>query len=195
MKCNYACNSLEHVIARRSFLGGAAAGLAALSANWGLSGLMHSAAAETLKASQKQILVIYLAGGLSQLESWDPKPNTDTGGPFRAIPTSVPGLHVSELLPKTARVMHNLSLIRSINTNENDHVVGQHLMVHGRRQTPASEYPELGAVAARALAPENSGLPGHVKIYPGGTGGRSADSAYLGPKYSSVVLGGGPPDN
>ncbi len=192
MLCDYACSSPQHLMARRQFLGGLAAGMGAAA---GLGFLTCPSAAAEMTRRQKRVICIYMNGGLSQLESWDPKPKTDTGGPFRAIPTSVPGLHISELLPATAQVMHHLALVRSINTNEFDHGLGQYLMLHGRRQTPAAEYPELGAVAARALAPEESGLPGHVKIYPGGAGGRSADSAYLGPKYSSIVLGGNPPSN
>jgi hypothetical protein len=170
-----------------------AAGVGAVA---GLGFLTRPAAAGQLAKDEKRVICIYMAGGLSQLESWDPKPKTDTGGPFAAIPTSVPGLQISELLPMTAKVMHHLALVRSINTNENDHGLGNYLMLHGRRQTPAAEYPEFGAVAARALAPEESGLPGHVKIYPGGAGGRSNDSAYLGPKYSSIALSGSaPPQN
>ncbi len=192
MHCSYACRSPEHQIARRQFLGELAAGAGSAV---GLSLLARPAAGAQLAKDQKRVICIYMNVGLSQLESWDPKPKTDTGGPFRAIPTSVPGLHISELLPLTAKVMHHVALVRGINTNENDHGLGQYLMLHGRRQTPAAEYPELGAVAARALAPEGSGLPGHVKIYPGGAGGRSADSAYLGPKYSSIALGGTPPYN
>jgi hypothetical protein len=138
------------------------------------------------------MLVINMAGGLSQLESWDPKPGTPTGGPFRAIPTSVPGLHISELLPRTARIMHHLALIRSINTHEDDHGKGDYIMSTGRRKTPAQDYPLLGAVVAKALENEESALPGNIVITPGGAG-RAADSAYLGPKYASVVLGNGKP--
>ena len=82
------------------------------------------AAMPELAANQKHILIFWMAGGLSQLESWDPKPKTDTGGPFRAIPTSVPGTHISELLPYTAKQMHRLAIVRSINTKENDHGKG-----------------------------------------------------------------------
>src|SRR5262249_42501480 len=62
-----------------------------------------------------------------------------------------------------------------------------------RRQTPAADYPVLGAVMAKTLAPAESPLPGHIVITPGGGGGRNNDAAYLGPKYSSVVLGNGQP--
>ncbi|MGD9720653.1 MAG: DUF1501 domain-containing protein [Pirellulales bacterium] len=188
MKCHYACQSEEHLLARRKFLGavaGAAGGM-----TFGVPQLVQ-AAVGGLAAKQKHILVIYLAGGLSQLESWDPKPGTDTGGPFRAIPTSVPGLHISELLPHTAQQMHHLAVVRSVNTKEDDHGKGAYCMTTGRRKDPVAEYPHLGAVGAKMLAPEDLPLPGHVHISSGGGGGSSNNAAFLGPKYASIVLGNG----
>jgi arylsulfatase A-like enzyme len=83
-----------------------------------------------------------------------------------------------------------------VDTAEDDHGKGAFMMTTGRRQTPAAEYPVLGAVAAKALTPDSSALPGHIQIAPWGGGGRNADSAYLGPKYSSITLGNGnPPPN
>ncbi len=102
MRCPYACGSMEHTLGRRSFvqsmLTGAGATFA-FAAGMGGSLLGSQAVAQQLETGRKRILNIFLHGGVSQLESWDPKPNTDTGGPFRAIPTSVPGMHISELLP------------------------------------------------------------------------------------------------
>ncbi|HND51440.1 MAG TPA: DUF1501 domain-containing protein [Pirellulaceae bacterium] len=194
MKCTYACQSNEHQIARRQFLGGMAAGAGLVVG--GLGALTRPAAAEQMKSEQKRVLVVNMHGGLSQLESWDPKPGTNTGGPFRAIPTSVPGTHICELLPHTAKQMHHLAIVRSVNTAENDHGKGAYMMLTGRKQTPAATFPEIGAVAAKCLTPDTSALPGHIRITPGGSGGRSNDSAYLGPKYSSVALGNGnPPPN
>jgi hypothetical protein len=70
------------------------------------------------------------------------------------------------------------------------------MMLTGRRQTPATEFPQIGAVAAKALAPEANSLPGHILITPGGGGGRGNDAAYLGPMYASLHLGNGnPPQN
>lgn len=193
MRCTYACRSPEHQVARRDFLKSLAVGAGAAA---GLAGPGRGSAMEQIAAGRKRVLCFNMHGGLSQLESWDPKPGTSTGGPFRAIATSVPGLHISELLPLTARQMHHLAVVRSVNTKEDDHGKGAYLMLTGRRQTPALDYPRLGAVAAKSLAPEDSPLPGHIIITPGGGGGRSADAAYLGPKYASVVLGGGqPPSN
>jgi hypothetical protein len=92
--------------------------------------------------------------------------------------------------------MHHLCLVRGVNTAEDDHAKGTYLMLTGRRQTPAADYPQIGAVAAKALAPADSSLPGHILITPGGGGGRGNEAAYLGPKFSSIQLGNGnPPQN
>jgi hypothetical protein len=191
MKCSYACGSDEHEIARRQFLGGLAAGTGAVIG--GLGWFAQPAAASQLAKARKRMIVVRLAGGLSQLESWDPKPQTETGGPFRAIPTSVPGTHISELLPHTAKIMHHLSLVRGVNTKNSDHGKGTYMMLTGRRKTPASEFPEVGAVVAKGLDQGNTALPGHIKVTANGGGNRGADSAYLGPKYASMSLNGGKP--
>jgi hypothetical protein len=178
------CGHEEHRMARRTFMGGLA--LVA-----GAAGIAPTALADQLKRNSKRMIVIDMHGGLSQLESWDPKPNTDTGGPFRAIPTSVPGIHISELLPQTAKQMHHLALLRGLNTKNDDHGKGTYMMMTGRRQTPAADYPEIGAVVSKAIDGNDRALPGHIKIRPSGGGGRSSDSAYLGPKFASISLGEG----
>ena len=186
MKCDYACNSAEHALSRRSFVGGLMAG--------GLSASLAAApaVAEQIKTKHKRVLNIFMHGGVSQLETWDPKPNTDTGGPFRAIPTSVPGIHICELLPHTAKQMHRLAIIRSLNTKNADHGKGQIEMTTGRNRMLGTDYPHLGAVAAKSLLPgDKFPLPGHILIRGGGSGGHQA--AYLGPKYASVVMDDGKP--
>ena len=176
MKCTYSCRSTEHLIARRGFLAGLAA--SATGAMIGGLGVFSSpVAAAKLSRQQKRVVVFNMHGGLSQLESWDPKPGTDTGGPFRSIETSVPGIRISELLPNVAKQMHHLCLVRGVNTSEDDHGKGAYLMQTGRRQTPAAEYPNLGAVCAKTMTLEDNPLPGHIIITPGGGGGRGNDSA------------------
>ncbi len=191
MKCNYACGTPDHLLSRRAFLAGAAMSGA------GLAWLTLPVTAKDLSSQQKRVLVIDLAGGLSQLESWDPKPGTPTGGPFLSIPTSVPGIHISELLPYTAKQMHHLALVRGLNSLETDHGKGAYVMQTGRREEPALTYPHLGAVAAKLLAAGDSPLPGYLQISPKGGGGfNKQDSAFLGPRYGSVTLGDGlPPTN
>ncbi len=190
MTADYACGSTEHTFSRRSLVGGLTAGLTA-----GLTGFgpMHRAVAGQLEQQQRRMLVIFLRGGVSQLETWDPKPKTDNGGPFRAIPTSVPGIHVSELLPHTAQQMHRLALVRSINSRENNHGKGAYLMTHGHPEKPAIERPHLGALCSRLLSADSNPLPGYIRITPSGGSAASNDAAFLGPKYAGVVLGDGQP--
>jgi uncharacterized protein (DUF1501 family) len=189
MRCTYACGSPEHSLSRRSFLAGLTAG------GLGLMGLGPAAARE-LDRKQRRVLVFWLSGGSSQLETWDPKPGTDTGGPFQTIPTSVPGIHICELLPYTARVMHRLALVRGVNTAEDDHAKGAVIMHTGRRPDPATHYPHLGSVCARLLGPEDSPLPGYIHITPRGHGIHPEDAGFLGPRFASVSLHDGKaPDN
>lgn len=191
---HYACNSREHVVHRRKFLqtmgSNAVAGGVVVG---GLGTLTHGVAAEEIKRQDMRIVVFNMHGGLSQLESWDPKPGTKTGGPCRSIPTSVPGIHISDLLPLTAKQMHHLCLIRGVNTSEDDHGKGAYMMLTGRRQTPAADYPQIGAVATKMLHSDSLGLPGHIVVVPSGGGGRGNESAYLGPKYASISLSGQKP--
>src|ERR1700722_6308070 len=105
MRHPYACNSQEHTLSRRQILGGFA-GTVAAAAMGGIGSLLSPAFAAEGKKHRKQGIFIWLDGGISQRESGDPKPNTQFGGPYRSIPTSVPGVHISELLPRSAKQMH-----------------------------------------------------------------------------------------
>lgn len=185
MQRNQGCNHLDHQIARRHFLAGAAGGAMGL-------GLLGSPAnAKKIKGQHKRVLQVYLQGGLSQLESWDPKPGTEYGGPFRAIPTSVPGMHISEILPYTAQRMHLLSIVRSINLKINDHRQGRLFMEKGRR---AGEYPYVGSIASKYLAPANSELPGYIHISTRGLSDSTA--AFLGAQHGQLKFEGvKPPQN
>ncbi|HEY7158403.1 MAG TPA: DUF1501 domain-containing protein [Gemmataceae bacterium] len=189
MWCSYACGSAEHALSRRNFLGSVATGtLGALT----LGSFVRPAFARELDKQQKRVLVIWLSGGSSQLETWDPKPGTSTGGPFQTIPTSVSGVHICELLPYTAKHMHRMALIRGLNTAENDHGKGAYIMHTGRRKEPAMKWPHLGSVCAKLLGDGDNPLPGYIHITPKGGGGvNSEDAAFLGPRYASIALSDG----
>jgi uncharacterized protein (DUF1501 family) len=191
MDAHYACNSPMHAFSRRQFLAGATAGAATM---LGFKDLLSPANADEIRRQEKRVLVIFLAGGVSQLETWDPKPGTSTGGPFQAIPTTVPGTHISELLPYTAHQAHRLAIIRGVNTAEDDHGKGAYIMQTGRRQSPAERSPHFGSVAAKLLGNEDSPLPGYIHVAPRGESGFNRnDAAFLGPRYASVTLGDGQP--
>jgi hypothetical protein len=157
------CGSPEHAFDRRRFLGAMAAGAAAVAADMTvLDVLKQPALAGELKSKQKRVILLWLAGGSSQLETWDPKPGTATGGPFRAIPTSVPGIQISELMPKMAQRMKHTCIIRSLNTKNGDHGGGAKLMMRGRMDDPSLRYPDLGAMLARELGQAHSAVPDYV---------------------------------
>src|SRR5258707_13260445 len=107
------CGSPEHLIDRRGFLTTAAAGTAA--AMTALNVLQEPALAGELRKQQKRVILLWLAGGASQLETFDPKPGAATGGPLRALRTNVPGVAISQLMPQMGRRMNhacsNCSLI------------------------------------------------------------------------------------
>jgi len=189
MKRHYSCGSEEHTIHRRALLESAAAASAL-----GLGGFLTGtrAVAEQVKSSRRQVLNVFLHGGVSQLETWDPKPDTDTGGPFRTIATSVPGIHICELLPHTAKQMHRLSIVRSLDTKNNNHGRGVVEMTTGHKQMAGTEYPHLGAVASKALTPDEFTLPGHILVRQS-AGKRNVESefhkaAYLGPRFASMAI-------
>ena len=172
---------------RRRWLGGMASAAAAV----GLGGAIESAVAAGLQSKRKQLLVVNHGGGLSQLESWDPKPGTDTGGPLAAIPTSVPGVHFAEWLPYTAKQAHHLTVLRSLSTGENDHGPGHYLMMTGRRIQTGFLYPTLPCWANQSLTPKELSVPGYIAV-----GQAQREAAFLGVRYDPVkVLVGKPIDN
>lgn len=181
------CTPIDHTVSRRAFLGGALGAL---------GGLASPAIAEALRQKEKQVLFVWLDGGLSQLESWDPKPGTEFGGPFRAIPTSVKGIHVSELMPRLAKQMHHLCVLRSVSTKDNAHSSGVDRIQRGDPQNRGVPYPHFGSAIAKLLGPTSSHLPPYVWIKPGNGGFRAEDAGFLGPKYGSLAFGDGkPPEN
>lgn len=185
------CKPWEHRLSRRRLLG-----FTAGASLWSLSSLLNPAVAQQMAVKEKQVLFVWIDGGMSQLESWDPKPNTVFGGPFRAISTSVPGVHVSELLPRTAKQMHHLAIVRSLCTQDNSHSAGVGRIQRGDPKNRGVTYPFFGSAVARLLGPGSSNLPPYVWIKPGSGGFLYQDAGFLGPKYGALAFGDGkPPDH
>ena len=185
------CTPAEHAASRRTFLGGLAAGAVAAAADMsGLNALTSPALAGELKRQGKRVILLWLAGGVSQLETFDPKPGAATGGPFRAIGTDVPGVHISELMPQMARRMKRTCVIRSLNTKIGDHGSGASLMMMGRRGEPSLQYPDMGAVLARELHQVDSAVPDYVSIYAQNEGRPSplGTAGFLGARYAPMEL-------
>jgi hypothetical protein len=191
MAKSFFCGSADHSLSRRAFLGTTAAATATLAADMSqLNALAAPDLAKTLKSNQKRVILLWLAGGASQLETWDPKPGTDTGGPFRSIQTDVPGLRISELMPKMAQRMKYTTTIRGLDTKNGDHGSGAKLMMRGRRDEANLKYPDLGAVIAREMGRIESKVPDYVTFYTQteGRGFAPGDSGFLGARYAPMEL-------
>ena len=175
-------------ISRRSWLQGTAAAL-------GAGAIAQSSRADAAISSRKQLLFLFLSGGASQFETWDPKPGTKTGGPFRPISTSIPGVQIGELLPHTAQIMHRLTVVRSLQSNIADHFQGHYALQSGR---VAPGYPVLGSAVAKLLEQPDDVLPGYVSIRRDGPKAYTdvGDAGFLGAKYEGVrVVNNQPPEN
>ena len=185
------CGSHEHDMSRRTFLGSLSVVGAGL---LGTSGAVNTFAADglnaALKKSNKRVILLWLAGGASQLETWDPKPGVPTGGPFADIPTDIPGVHISELMPKMAKRMKHSSIIRSLNTKDGGHGGGADLMLRGRRDEPTLKYPDLGAVVAKELGRMDSQVPDYVNFYTSteGRGSAKTTPGFLSARYGAINL-------
>ncbi len=191
----YFCGSPEHDISRRAFLSHAVAvGSGAL---LGTTGAVHALDEDSLNAalrgSGKSVILLWLAGGASQLETWDPKPGRLTGGPFGTIPTSIPGVHISELMPKMAKRMHQVSVIRSLSTGDAGHGTGAEMMLRGRKNEAALHYPDMGAILSKELGRADSKVPGYVSFYSQteGRGSGMTSPAFLGARFAAMELNNG----
>jgi hypothetical protein len=186
MNFDPACFSDSHLVSRRSLIANLALGAGCV------SGLIHPLVAKEIESKKKQVLIFLLNGGLSQFESFDPKPGTATGGPFRSIPTSVPGTHFCELLPHTAKIAHKLAVVRSVHAEK---VPGSHAgardYVETGRPPQLGPYPLMGPVLSKMLG-DSGELPGNIHIGPSNWGPRQ-DAAFLGPRHASLFLSGGRP--
>jgi hypothetical protein len=185
------CGSAEHGYSRRNFLGAAmATGAAAFADMSGLKILGTPALASELRRQQKSCIMLWLAGGASQMETFDPKPGAVTGGPFQSIQTSTAGIRISELMPKMAARLKDTCIIRSLNTRNADHGGGARMMMRGRAGEAAVDYPDLGSVLSRELGREGSEVPDYVSFYFATEGRGMAPGApgFLGARFGSMDL-------
>jgi uncharacterized protein (DUF1501 family) len=148
---------------------------------------MEAHASQEGRATRRasSVIILWMRGGPSQHETWDPKPAapSDYRGPLGSIPTKVPGIHLSGLLPKSAAIMDKWSIIRSLHHTDAGHSGGDQICFTGYPAGPnvdVNVMPSCGSIAAKRLQHENPKLPAYVMIPKGVPG---TDAAYLGPAY------------
>ncbi len=161
------------------------------------SGLFSNPAfSETAKRKQKRCILLWLCGGPSQFETWDPKPGTPTGGPFKSIPTAIPGVHFSELMPKCASIADKLAIIRSMKTTAKEHTQAINLLQRGHKPRPPFTRPTLGSVLSQQLGQLGSAIPNFILLDPCPQGNEFKGfkagnwAGWLGAEYAPVRTGG-----
>jgi hypothetical protein len=175
-------------LSRRDWLRLSGAGVVGFSMSGWLERL--AAASATDPQRKRACILLWMNGGPSQMDTWDLKPGHTNGGPYKEISTSVPGIKISEHLPKIARHMERMVLVRSMSTKEADHGRATYLMRTGRLPGGPIQYPSLGALVAKELERPEAELPGFVAIAPFRFFNQAAYGAgYLGPQYAPLVVG------
>jgi hypothetical protein len=189
------CSTSEHTLHRRLFLQGlSGAGAISLASYAGLFSLPAFAA--QAKREEKHCILLWLCGAPSQFETWDPKPRRITGGPFRAIPTKVPGVQISELMPKCAGILDQLSIVRSMSTKPSEHLQGINLLNRGAEPRQPFVRPVLGSVLAQQLGQLDSPIPSFILLDPCPEGNEFKEfkagnmAGWLGAQYGPVRAGG-----
>lgn len=118
------------------------------------------------KLGAKSLIILWMQGGPSQLETFDPHPDSKIGGETKAISTSIPGLKIASTLPQTAEIMHRATLIRSMISKEGDHERATYNMKTGWRPDPTLIHPAIGSVICHQTE-DNIEIPRHVSILSG----------------------------
>src|SRR5438445_13562386 len=172
-------------ISRRDWLRLSAAGVVGYS----LSGWLPRLAADTAGNPQRKrsCILLWMDGGPSQMDTFDLKPGHVNGGPFKEIPTAVPGIKISELLPKVAKHVDRMAIIRSMSTREGEHSRGMHYMRTGYLAQGPVHYPSLGSLVAKELGEDGAALPNYVSIAPYRLESPAAYApGFLGPRYAPL---------
>ncbi len=168
---------------RRSFLTATAAGV---SINGWLGQL---AAAAPVGQRPKSCILLWMAGGPSHIDTFDPKPEApaDIRGEFQAIETSVPGIRISEHFPRFAKLMQHAAILRGMSTLESDHKLATyHLHTGYQNRAGAVSFPSLGALVAKELGQRDVALPNFITI---GRGPQEAlTSGFLGPEQQPLTV-------
>jgi hypothetical protein len=143
----------------------------------GLAGFAGLSLADTLRAARpatgtrKAVILFWLSGGPSQIDTWDPKPDApdEIRGPYRTIPTRIPGVRFSEHLPLQAKLAHKLTVIRSVDCSASNHTpitmqAGNALARRTNDGKDGGGYPSMGSVAAKFRGANAAGMPAFLGL-------------------------------
>jgi hypothetical protein len=181
-------------LSRRCFLRAGALSVGASVSGW-LAPLANATAREP--ARKRACILLWMNGGPSTIDLFDLKPGHENGGPFRERDTAVPGLKISEHLPKIAERMKHVALVRSMTSKEGDHGLATFFNHTGYPSRGPIRYPSLGSLVAKELGSDDAALPNFVSVAPFRVFNAAAHGpGFLGPRYAPLAVGesalGGP---
>ncbi len=150
--------------------------------------------AEELRKQHKAVIVLWMAGAPSQMETFDPKPKHENGGGTKAIKTSVPGIQIAEGWEQTAKVMEHCSIIRSMSHKEGNHRRATYQLHTGYLPAGSVKHPSLGSNITSQIADKKLEIPSIVTI---GRGADGSGAGFLGVNYEPFTVSnpGTIPDN
>ncbi|MEL6898390.1 MAG: DUF1501 domain-containing protein, partial [Planctomycetota bacterium] len=173
---------------RRTFLnqlaiaGGVAAAASPMAAR-----LAH--AADELKRQQRHCVILWMAGGPSQTDTFDMKPKHANGGGQKEIATNTPGIRFSEDFSRLAQFADQMAIMRGVSTKEGDHLRGTKLMRTGHTPGGPVAYPEIGCSLSASMQEHDAALPRFVSI--GATPFGRSGPGFLGPRFAATGVNGG----
>jgi len=177
-------------LSRRDWLRLSACGAFGVSFSRWLPALADEVAAS--KDRKRSCILLWMTGGPSQIDTFDPKPEHENGGPWKPIDTSVPGIQIGEHLPKLAKQMADCAILRGMTTKEGDHTRATYLMRTGYLPQGPVHYPTLGSVWSKELSVPESDLPNFVSVAPYRFLSPAAyGPGFLGPQFAPLVVGDG----
>ena len=175
-------------LTRRQLMRLAAVGALGASASGWIEAL--AAAAATNPSRRKSCILLWMSGGPSQTDTFDPKPGHANSGPFKPIQSAVPTLMLGPHLPKLAKQAKDLAIVRSMSSKEGDHGRATYYLRTGYLPQGPIRYPTLGSLVANELDDESAELPGFVSISPVRAINAAAfTSGFLGPRCAPLNVG------
>jgi hypothetical protein len=180
--------NLGNRLSRRDLFRLAAAGVAAYSSSGWLE--RFAAAMRNDPQRKRSCILLWMNGGPSTIDLWDLKPGHPNGGSFKEVATSVPGVKISEHLPKLAQRMQHLAILRGMSTKEADHGRATYLMRTGYLPGGPIHYPSIGALVSKELERSGAEMPGFVSVATNRSLSPEAfGSGFLGPQYAPLLVG------
>ncbi len=175
-------------LSRRDWLKLSAAGVVAHSASGWLENLANAAAGSPIR--KRACILLWMNGGAAQTDTFDLKPGHKHGGPYKEIATNVPGIKIGEHLPRVAKHVDRMAIVRSMTTKEQDHQRAAYYLRTGYLPQGGIQYPALGAALAKEMGDDSAALPNFVSIAPAPYLSPGAySSGFLGPRHQPLFVG------